>query len=71
MLAGKPSQPLLNSKIVADHLAAQLNAKLNYQPIAEPTAEMNIGTQYQKYEEELIINDFPQQARYSFICHLI
>lgn len=64
-LAGKPGQPIITSKIVADHLAAQLNAKLNYQPTAEvTTADLDAKGQYQKYEEELVINDFPQQARW-------
>jgi ATP-dependent RNA helicase DDX46/PRP5 len=65
-LSGKPGQTLITPKTVADHLAAQLNAKLNYQPQVDPTAE-NIdlkGDAFQKFEEELIINDFPQQARW-------
>jgi hypothetical protein len=64
ILAGKHSQPLLSSKVVADHLAAQLNAKLNYQPLPEaPSSDLDKASQFQKYEEELLINDFPQQAR--------
>ena len=45
----------------------RLNAKLNYIPgeggeaILKPVEE---GGLFQKYEEELEINDFPQQARY-------
>ena len=31
-LAGKGSTPVITAKTVADHLAAKLNAKLNYQP---------------------------------------
>lgn len=64
-LTGKPGQPVITAKSVADHLAAQLNAKLNYQPQNEPTEVADTrGDAFQKYEEELIINDFPQQARW-------
>ena len=68
-LAGKQGTPVITAKTVADHLAAKLNAKLNYQPTDEPSAEevLNSGG-FQKFEEELIINDFPQQVR-SFIVH--
>ena len=65
-LSGKTGQPMITPKTVADHLAAQLNAKLNYQPQVDTSAD-NIdlkGDAFQKYEEELIINDFPQQARW-------
>lgn len=64
-LAGKGSTPVITAKTVADHLAAKLNAKLNYQPNeadAPPDVDKEGG--FQKYEEELIINDFPQQARW-------
>ena len=50
----------------SDQLAARLNAKLNYvpgeggEPLLRPVEEGGI---FQKYEEELEINDFPQQAR--------
>ena len=50
-----------------DQLAARLNAKLNYvpgeggEPLLRPVEEGGI---FQKYEEELEINDFPQQARW-------
>merc|ERR1712058_8433 len=50
-------------KAVADHLAAKLNAKLNYTPSDEPHMVEDGGI-FQKYEEELEINDFPQQARW-------
>ena len=64
-LAGKGQTPLITAKTVADHLAAKLNAKLNYQPSDEPPAhELDGQGGFQKYEEELIINDFPQQARW-------
>jgi ATP-dependent RNA helicase DDX46/PRP5 len=64
-MAGKQSTPLITAKTVADHLAAKLNAKLNYQPSDEPSAEeIEAKGGFQKFEEELIINDFPQQARW-------
>lgn len=64
-LAGKGQTPLITAKTVADHLAAKLNAKLNYQPSDEPPPhELDGQGGFQKYEEELIINDFPQQARW-------
>ena len=37
-LAGKGSTPVITAKTVADHLAAKLNAKLNYQPTEEQNA---------------------------------
>jgi len=56
----------ITAKSVADQLAARLNAKLNYVPgegeiFVKPVEE---GGLFQKYEEELEINDFPQQARW-------
>lgn len=59
------TNPLITAKSVAEQLAAKLNTKLNYQPkdeedgIIEPTE-----ITFKKYEEELEINDFPQQARW-------
>lgn len=62
---GKKGQPLITAKTVADHLAAKLNAKLNYQPSEDPEKDDLDGKGgFQKFEEELIINDFPQQARW-------
>ena len=52
----------ISAKSVADHLAAKINAKLNYTPSDEP-AKPEEGGIFQKFEEELEINDFPQQAR--------
>ena len=66
-LTGRQGQPLITAKTVADHLAAKLNAKLNYQPNEEQDAADALGLGekgFQKFEEELIINDFPQQARW-------
>jgi len=54
---------MITAKAVADHLAAKLNAKLNYTPSDEPHMVEDGGI-FQKYEEELEINDFPQQARW-------
>ena len=56
-------QSMITAKAVADHLAAKLNARLNYTPSDEPMMVEDGGI-FQKYEEELEINDFPQQARW-------
>lgn len=48
-------------------MAAKLNNKLNYQPKEEDEilgAPGNVESIFRKYEEELEINDFPQQARW-------
>ena len=66
-LAGKQGQPVITAKNVADHLAAKLNAKLNYQPSEDSLDRPEVEGKekgFQKYEEELVINDFPQQARW-------
>ena len=57
------AQSMITAKAVADHLAAKLNARLNYTPSDEPMMVEDGGI-FQKYEEELEINDFPQQARW-------
>lgn len=55
----------LQAKTVAEQLAAKLNTKLNYQPKEEDDkAEEEQVETFRKYEEELEINDFPQQARW-------
>lgn len=57
----------LQAKTVAEQLAAKLNTKLNYQPREEDLVESDTETgeqTFRKYEEELEINDFPQQARW-------
>ena len=56
-------QSMITAKAVADHLASKLNARLNYTPSDEPVMVEDGGI-FQKYEEELEINDFPQQARW-------
>lgn len=56
---------ILQAKTVAEQLAAKLNTKLNYQPKDEDESMMDQGDGlFKKYEEELEINDFPQQARW-------
>lgn len=62
ILKGAPSQPIITAKTVAEQLAAKLNNKLNYQPKEDEDAEIEVT--FRKYEEELEINDFPQQARW-------
>lgn len=56
----------LQAKTVAEQLAAKLNNKLNYQPKEDDDTLIVSGTDsmFKKYEEELEINDFPQQARW-------
>lgn len=63
----KYSQSSPQAKTVAEQLAAKLNTKLNYQPREEDLVESDAETgeqTFRKYEEELEINDFPQQARW-------
>ncbi|XP_055343438.1 probable ATP-dependent RNA helicase DDX46 [Paramacrobiotus metropolitanus] len=55
--------PAVSKKTIAEQLAEKLNAKLNYVPEEKP-AEENPVEQYKTFEEELEINDFPQQARW-------
>ncbi|GLV39508.1 pre-mRNA processing factor 5 [Carabus blaptoides fortunei] len=48
-----------------EQLAAKLNTRLNYQPKDEDEkADEESEQTFRKYEEELEINDFPQQARW-------
>lgn len=66
ILKGGASQPIITAKTVAEQLAAKLNTRLNYQPKEEEVEkdeEEEVQT-FHKYEEELEINDFPQQARW-------
>ncbi|XP_061379196.1 probable ATP-dependent RNA helicase DDX46 [Danaus plexippus] len=64
ILKGNPSaHTLITAKTVAEQLAAKLNTRLNYQPRDESTAEPAEEV-FRKYETELEINDFPQQARW-------
>ncbi|XP_018323834.1 probable ATP-dependent RNA helicase DDX46 [Agrilus planipennis] len=65
ILKGSGSHPLITAKTVAEQLAAKLNTKLNYQPKDEDDRNDDDAEQtFRKYEEELEINDFPQQARW-------
>lgn len=65
ILKGSGSQPLITAKTVAEQLAAKLNTKLNYQPKDDDDMKDDDAEQtFRKYEEELEINDFPQQARW-------
>lgn len=65
ILKGSGSQPLITAKTVAEQLAAKLNTKLNYQPKDDDDRNDDDSEQtFRKYEEELEINDFPQQARW-------
>ena len=68
-------RPRITAKNVAEQLAAKLNTRLNYQPPEElansgngdstPFSIESTNPQVQKkYEEELEINEFPQQARW-------
>lgn len=68
-LTRTPRLPFLHhqqAKTVAEQLAAKLNNKLNYQPKEDDDALIVPGADslFKKYEEELEINDFPQQARW-------
>ncbi|CAG9788810.1 unnamed protein product [Diatraea saccharalis] len=64
ILKGAPSaHTLITAKTVAEQLAAKLNTRLNYQPRDE-TATEPAEEVFRKYETELEINDFPQQARW-------
>ena len=51
-LKGGEGQPFITAKSVADHLAAKLNARLNYIPSDEPLTAEDGGI-FQKFEEEL------------------
>lgn len=65
ILKGSGSQPLITAKTVAEQLAAKLNTRLNYQPKDDDDRNDDDSEQtFRKYEEELEINDFPQQARW-------
>ena len=69
-MSGKQGQPLITAKTVADHLAAKLNAKLNYQPNQDTQGDSETVVKeggFKKYEEELIINDFPQVNKRTII----
>ena len=50
---------MITAKSVADHLAAKLNARLNYTPSDKPML-VEYGGIIQKFEEELETNDVPR-----------
>lgn len=62
----------LNAKSVAEHRAEQLHAKLNYVPREDDEPDSDFAeaeecakaNPFQRYEIELVINDFPQAARW-------
>jgi ATP-dependent RNA helicase DDX46/PRP5 len=53
---------LLQGRGVATVIAEKLNEKLNYTPEDKPPVEDE--SQFRVFEEELEINDFPQNVRY-------
>lgn len=68
-LAVKPAAaPTVSNKLLADQIAAKLNAKLGHVPMDRNETEQqaqNLEGMYQtQYEEELEINDFPQSCRW-------
>ncbi|XP_054707350.1 probable ATP-dependent RNA helicase DDX46 isoform X1 [Uloborus diversus] len=66
VLKGHLGTPVISAKTLAEQRAEKLHAKLNYQPKADEEGkedEQAMET-FRKYEEELEINDFPQQARW-------
>lgn len=59
--------PVISAKTLAEQRAEKLHLKLNYQPKIIEEEELEPPPQkerFQKFEEELEINDFPQQARW-------
>ncbi|XP_050299462.1 probable ATP-dependent RNA helicase DDX46 [Anthonomus grandis grandis] len=65
ILKGSSSALPITARTVAEQLAAKLNNKLNYQPKDdEDKMDEDSEQTFRKYEEELEINDFPQQARW-------
>ncbi|XP_055378561.1 probable ATP-dependent RNA helicase DDX46 [Condylostylus longicornis] len=66
ILKGSSSAPpLITARTVVEQLAAKLNNKLNYQPKEDEEGLLpGVQSVFTKYEEELEINDFPQQARW-------
>ncbi|MCL4116650.1 UNVERIFIED_CONTAM: hypothetical protein GTU68_039520 [Idotea baltica] len=64
IMKGGMIQPTISAKTVAEQMAQKLNNKLNYQPTNDRDEEEEVQEEsHHKYEEELEINDFPQQAR--------
>ncbi|KAG0710066.1 putative ATP-dependent RNA helicase DDX46 [Chionoecetes opilio] len=68
---GAAMQPTISAKTVAEQMAQKLNNKLNYQPRDDQEEEEETAEEtHHKYEEELEINDFPQQASKKTILDL-
>uniref|UniRef100_A0A7E4VVU6 Probable ATP-dependent RNA helicase DDX46 n=1 Tax=Panagrellus redivivus TaxID=6233 RepID=A0A7E4VVU6_PANRE len=62
IMRGEAAAPLeLSAAQIARQRAQQLNEKLNYTPSAKPKEQAPVQ---QYFEEELEINDFPQQLRF-------
>ncbi|KAI6231547.1 RNA helicase [Aphelenchoides besseyi] len=67
VMKGEQAQPIqLSAAAIAKQTAEKLNSKLNYLPSALNPLH-NDDFQQQYFEEELEINDFPQQIRYK-VC---
>ncbi|VDK46227.1 unnamed protein product [Anisakis simplex] len=67
VMRGNDAVPItLSAKSIAKQKADQLNERLNYMP-SELLPGVEAETELQYFEEELEINDFPQQIRYR-IC---
>lgn len=62
ILGGGPISSSLSSKSVAEQIAEKLNMKLNY--TKQDNASEQEAESFKVFEEELEINDFPQQARW-------
>ncbi|VVC90009.1 unnamed protein product [Leptidea sinapis] len=57
------AEAVLKGATTAEHTLITLNTRLNYQPRDEASSEVAEEV-FRKYETELEINDFPQQARW-------
>ncbi|VDD90254.1 unnamed protein product [Enterobius vermicularis] len=67
VMRGSDAAPIaLSAKSIAKQKAEQLNERLNYMP-SELLPGVETEAELQYFEEELEINDFPQQIRYR-IC---
>lgn len=62
---GLSNPAIITGRTIAEQIASKLNSKLNYQPKDDDDSalDQNDGM-FKKYETELEINDFPQQARW-------
>lgn len=62
---GISNPSIITGRTIAEQIASKLNSKLNYQPKDDDDASAEQGDGlFKKYETELEINDFPQQARW-------